>query len=127
MNTIFDEMIGQKMTEVSGNQYDDEMIFTADNGRRFVFYYEPDCCARCSIEEVIGDLDDLVGSPILEAEEVSSDDAPEPASADESYTWTFYRFATAKGSVVVRWLGTSNGWYSESVSFRIIEPKGSRQ
>ena len=65
-----------------------------------------------------GNLSDLENSPILVAEEVSSVGAKEPVkSYDDSYTWTFYKFSTIKGSVTVRWLGTSNGYYSESVDF----------
>lgn len=73
----------------------------------------------------MGDLNDLVGSPILMAEESTNrkehpPDFKHPNGLD-SFTWTFYRFATVKGYVNVRWLGESNGYYSESVSFRKVE------
>lgn len=42
---------------------------------------------------------------------------PEPGDEWDSHTWTFYRFVTMLGTVTVRWLGESNGYYSESVDF----------
>lgn len=118
------DMIGHMMTEVV-NDGGTELIFRSNSGIKFKFYHSQDCCEDVRIEDIIGDLEDLVGSPIVQAEEISSDDITldVPSLKDEdgreqydSYTWTFYRFATIKGTVTVRWLGTSNGYYSESVN-----------
>ena len=81
-------------------------------------FHEQDCCESVQVEDVAGDMQDLVGSPIVQAEESSNSDNP-PLRC-ESFTWTFYRLATAKGQVVLRWLGESNGYYSESVSFEEV-------
>lgn len=113
----FENMLGQVMSEVKA---DDDMVFKSDSGKVFRFTHFQDCCESVYVEDVCGDLQDLVGSPLLVAEEVSSLDdfkPDEPNSDWESRTWTFYKFATNKGNVTVRWLGTSNGYYSESVSY----------
>lgn len=110
-------LIGQTcvVVEQSSGESSDVLRFVLQDGRYYDFYYEhyePDCCADCHIEDVCGNLNDLVGSPIIEAEErIHSGE-----SGCESTTWTFYAFATAKGAVTVRWIGSSNGYYSESVS-----------
>jgi hypothetical protein len=113
-------MVGATLATITGTVGDDEMRFEAEDRRVFVFYYVPDCCASCSVEDIAGDLADLIGSPLVMAEEVSNEPEPEGHDyCDSSHTWTFYKFATAKGYVTVRWLGESNGYYSESVSFRV--------
>lgn len=113
-------MVGRTFVSVAGEKGAEEMTFTDSAGRWVRFYHDQDCCESVQIEEIVGDTADLAGSPILRAEIVSSDGFRVPEGAD-SYTWTFYKFATIKGSVTVRWLGESNGYYSERVSVRTSE------
>ena len=109
-----EDMVGKIFTRVSGGVGDGEMVFENDT-ERFVFFHHQDCCESVDINDIVGDLEDLVGEPLLIAEEVSGATEPDEEHY-ESYSYTFYKFATRKGYVDVRWLGESNGWYSEGVS-----------
>ncbi len=108
-------MVGKTFVRVEGSVGDGEMRFVTADGETFLFGHYQDCCESVDINDIVGDLEDLVGEPLLLAEEVSGE---APASDEDhwgSQTWTFYKFATRKGYVDVRWLGESNGYYSESV------------
>jgi len=109
-----EDMVGKVFTRVSGRVGGDELVFENDT-ERFVFFHHQDCCESVDINDIVGDLEDLVGEPLLIAEEVSGATEPDEEHY-ESYTYTFYKFATRKGYVDVRWLGESNGYYSEGVS-----------
>ncbi len=110
------QMLGKTFVQVTGSVGDGEMTFVTAQGERFMFAHQQDCCESVSIEDVCGYLQDLVGEPLLVAEEVQGETPVEFDEGDhESVTWTFYKFATRKGYVDVRWLGESNGYYSESV------------
>jgi hypothetical protein len=108
-NISMDYFIGK--TIVSYSQSDDVLTFTLSNKEIIHMYHQQDCCESVYIESIMGDLVDLLNSPILLAECVSEWDD----SADASTEWTFYKLVTIKGSVTIRWLGTSNGYYSTSV------------
>ena len=120
IDTLLGMTLAQVTSRAKGGEDDDEVRFFTDTGRQFKLYHEQDCCESVGIEEVVGDLQDLVGSPITQAEESSNEKEVE----DSHQTWTFYRLATAKGAVVLRWLGESNGYYSESVDFEEIIQEG---
>jgi len=107
------DMVGKTFTRVYGGVGDGVMVFENDT-ERYVFMHDQDCCESVDINDVVGDLEDLVGEPLLMAEEVSGATEPD-VEHSESYTYTFYKFATRRGYVDVRWLGESNGYYSESV------------
>lgn len=113
------ELVGKVLTAayVSNDRGEEIIIFrTADD--EYALHHAQDCCETVYIESVVGDIKDLVGEPILVAEQVSN--MPDPGAkedSDDSYTWTFYKFATRKGYVDIRWYGTSSGYYSEDVDF----------
>jgi hypothetical protein len=108
------EMVGQTFTSVVRNG--DEIWFENDKVR-YVFYHSQDCCETVYIDDIIGDLEDLENLPLLIAREDTNIEDPGTCTA-ESYTWTFYTLATFKGYVTIRFLGESNGYYSESVSVK---------
>jgi len=113
--------VGKTVTRVSTDSEDDDILLELflDDGTSVKFYHIQDCCESVSLDDVEGDWSDIVGSPLVTAEEVS--DVPkEPQSPyDESYTWTFYKLATVNGYVTVKFYGDSNGYYSESVDVLI--------
>jgi hypothetical protein len=114
---------GKTMSSVANNG-DEELVFTTTGGETWKLYHKQDCCESVSIEDITGELSDLVGAPFLMAEEISQEnenpEGVEVRGEHESFTWTFYKFATIKGYVTVRWYGSSSGDYSESVDFRRV-------
>lgn len=115
----FGDLRGRVLTRVEqiGN---DELRFYLTDDHYVKLYHQQDCCESVTIEDIVGDLNDLVETPLLLVEETSSrgDD-----DGYESSTWTYYRFRTIKGSVDIRWYGTSNGYYSEAVHVDIVTPE----
>lgn len=117
MEADLKELVGRRLVRCE-KIGDDVIQFEVDDGSLYALWHRQGCCERVTIDDIAGDLSDLVGSPITLAEEVTSDSAPPPKGEYvDSYTWTFYRFATVKGYVNIRWYGESNGYYSESVNF----------
>lgn len=113
----FESLKGKTLVDIKVNI---EMIqFKTDKGEEYEMFHDQDCCESVSIEEIIGDIKDLLNVPILLAEEVIQRAGPEVTA--ESATWTFYKLSTIKGSVTIRWYGESNGYYSESVDFRRVK------
>lgn len=115
----FHTVVGLTFSRIEGLYPESESVrFYTTCGRTFIMYHEQDCCESVYLESVsmLGNPEDFINTPIIHAEEASN-----PGSDTDGYessTWTFYKLSTQKGSMTLRWFGSSNGYYSESVTFK---------
>ena len=113
--------------EITAASVTDDTLTLETKEGVFIFSHRQKCCEDVHIESIVGDLNDLVGQTILKAEVSKSFEAPSDITyADgetpDSETWTFYKLASIKGYVDIRWFGSSNGYYSEEVEIT-FKPK----
>lgn len=96
------------------------VVFVTDDGI-YVMTHDQECCETVRLVPECGgfDLSDLNGGTVLSAAERTSSEEPTPHS--ESHTWTFYTISTIDADVSLRWLGESNGYYSERVDIYRVD------
>lgn len=115
---VMEQLVGKTMFATIRDN--DKVTMYCEDGRIYTMMHHQDCCETVILEDVCGDLDDLVDTPLVVAEfTTNKDEDPDYESA----TWTFYKFATIKGYVTLRWHGSSNGYYSESVDLVVDQER----
>jgi len=63
----FSELLNKYIVKI--DKLDDEIYFYLTNGAEYKMYHENDCCEHVYIEDIDGDLNDLLHSRILQADE----------------------------------------------------------
>ena len=58
------ELMGKTLTQIVNTT--DEIVFTTNAGEKFKLYHEQDCCETVEVEDINGELDDLIGAPIFQ-------------------------------------------------------------
>jgi hypothetical protein len=112
-------IIGTIFIDVKHNDAQNRIEFITNSNELYILAHKQDCSESVVIEDICGDLEDLINSPILKADESSNVDKSKSLSFNEdicSATWTFYKFATLNGYVDIRFYGESNGCYSETAN-----------
>lgn len=107
-------------------QSNDELTLFIREGefKKVNFYHVQDCCESVMIHSVEGEFSNLLNCPLILVDEDAHSNSLDSEAEGESWTWTIYTFKTEKGTVVVKWIGNSNGYYSESVNMRITKTDG---
>lgn len=110
-----DELAGKVPVKIEGMENGSQEVLIYTENEVFSFQHEQNCCESVQVEDVIGDPADLIGRPLLMAEEETNKEN-QLDKYDDLFLWTFYKFATINGYVTVRWYGCSNGYYSVDVN-----------
>lgn len=111
---MISDLIGKTLKDIQViKSSEDRILFITEDDQTYCMYHSQNCCESVGIHDIVGELKDLIGSPILKAE---ARQQQEPNNYGESM-WTFYELATIKGFVTISWFGSSNGYYSIGVRF----------
>jgi|688.fasta_scaffold731777_1 hypothetical protein len=109
-------LIGKTVESLNITVGEERATIVVDGGIVAEWFYLQDCCATCTISQVDGDPESLIGGVIHAAYITRS-------TGDTSYgteTWTFIHVRATTGDVCFRFHGESNGYYSEDINCRII-------
>lgn len=111
-----DDFYGKKIVDVIGlEKGSDEIRIKFEDGSYFYMTHFQNCCEYVRVVDIDQDHN-IIGADWYGFEESSSEAESSEDDWDYSGTWTFYRLHTSNGTVWIRWLGESNGYYSERVS-----------
>lgn len=108
-----EDLLGQTITSIKMHKGDYIAKITTTN-----YVYDMFCERSVEdywVEDIVGDLDDLFGSPITMAEEVIGDYSNNIEEGIFEGTFAFYKLATNNGYVTIRWCGIYDENYSEKV------------
>lgn len=122
------EFVGEILThvDVGKDEYEDQdqILLTTESGRQFLLTHDQDCCELVRIEGTDGEWSQLFGKVI---EDVSWREKHTETDEDESRTDTTLAFKVNDATVISRWIGTSNGCYSESVNIKELKEEFKRK
>ena len=116
------ELVGEVLTHIDVDDANNVIMLVTASGKEFRVCHHQDCCERVRIVDTLGNWKELIGKQIIgmdiHAGNAETDPDGEPV---ESGTDTEITFRTDEHTVISRWFGESNGYYSESVDFDRIK------
>lgn len=123
------DLTGKKITSVEVAEDRKSVRLVAEDGAAFVMGHEQKGREHVALYGVPANIDDMTGEKLILARRDVQDKTPTDLLqagfyCDDSFTWTSFTFATGKGVVVFRWLGTSRGGEDETAAIVADDQKG---
>lgn len=103
----------KKILEIEGLEIgSQEVVVYFESGEILRFYHEQDCCETVELVD-IDCMFDIHDTAIKAYElEIATE---HQMSGGGDLQWTFYFLRTSRGTLWMRWYGSSNGYYSTAV------------
>lgn len=114
----FSDLVGKTIVLIRGCEKGSTAIrIECNDGIVFELSHDQEGCEEVMVEDVWGDVSDIIESEILFAEETSYEYRVREEAYFGEQTWTFCKLGTINGWLDIRWWGVSNGYYSTDVGF----------
>ena len=112
-----ENLVGKTIVSIQGLETDLGIFLTCSDGSVYEWYHCDECCDIISLNDILGNISDLIGSPIVKY----SKESREVDLLLIETGWSFYNVATDKEFVTVRWYGESSGNYSNKGKFKRVK------
>jgi hypothetical protein len=117
------KIVGETLAYVDVDPEGDHILLTTVSGRQFSIFHRQDCCESVRIQGLDGEWSELFGKVIQEAKHEEED----LQETYESGTLTALTFKVDGATVVSRWIGESNGYYSECVNVDELQGRSKKK
>lgn len=119
MDIKLESVKGEVLTHIDVDESSDRIMLTTASGKTILIHHDQECCESVRIEDTQGNWHDLIGKVIVEATHDVCNENP-PPNADDAWARTTLTFRTDDSTVISRWIGESNGYYSIDVNIADI-------
>lgn len=102
---------GLVLNEIGIDDSINQIKFVDDKNNVYIMHHKQDCGENMFIEGIYGNPEDILGSPIIRAEEIINYNEIPLYEDCLDYTWKLYEIATNKSCISIRWYGELNGYY----------------
>ncbi len=106
---------GEVITHIDIDPENDIITITTKSKRSFSLHHNQCCCEYVRIVGYDGEIRSIYGKPVVVAEH--SEEAVSDCQTNITIT-----LKTDRDTLIFRWIGESNGYYSESVDISEIAP-----
>ena len=114
----FSDLKGKSLKKITINTRDNYVLFDCEDTTSYILQHIQESNEEVVIEDTLGDLDDLIGTPLLLAKEINRYykhiKSKKLTMAQRISAWSYYQLDTVKGTADIRWCGTCNGYYTNT-------------